>query len=84
MNNFTPKQNGQTIDEIVDYLLAVDVAKIDPRPIAKQAIKVYCTERERDILIWATGGIKEFTAEGKIAIPAKISELQKKSSSQEV
>ena len=29
----------------------------------------------RDVLVWSTGGIAEFTEEGKEAIPAKIADL---------
>lgn len=47
-----------------------------PTAQALHSLQVKILAQELDTLIWATGGIKEFTEDGKIYIPKKIEELQ--------
>lgn len=39
------------------------------------ALDTYTADAQLDLLIWATGGIAEFTEDGKTYIPKKIEEL---------
>lgn len=55
-----------TAEEFIDYW----------SPKLAKLINKLLIEAELDILIWATGGIAEFTEEGKEVIQNKIAELQ--------
>ena len=43
--------------------------------VLKPLIELERLKSGRDVLVWSTGGIAEFTEEGKEAIPAKIADL---------
>lgn len=77
--------NGTVIDksteleneQITAMLTWMKNVKVKEAKAAIQSlIDTRVREAQADILTWATGGIKEFTEDGKVYIPKKIAELK--------
>lgn len=74
MNSDIESKIDQALEPLKKYSLSIAFERkvAEAKAILLETVK----EGQADILIWATGGIKEFTDEGKIVIPEKIRELQ--------